>query len=467
MSETSGSYVHGYDVREGERLHDQADALADLLHHDTSYPAGRRVLEAGCGTGAQTVTLLRGSPGARFTAIDVSEASLAEARARVEAAGLEGVEFRRADIFSLPFGPGSFDDVFVCFVLEHLARPLEALRMLGGLLRPGGTITVIEGDHGSAYFHPDSAAAHAAVACQAELQRRAGGDAMIGRRVYPLLAEAGFSGVHVTPRMVYVDAGRPGLAESFTRRTFTAMIEGVREAALAAGLAEAEAFDRGIRDLYRAAEPDGTFCYTFFKGVAVRGAGAAAAPPAEAAPPGDVLLATGRLLLRRVGEGDLALFERVFCDAAMMRHLGSPWMPAFAAATLREWRDEWGRDAYYYGVVVERRGGAAVGIAGISADTDPEEPGVELSWFILPEHQGRGYATEIGAAFEELVFGRLGRERMFAETHPDNAAAAAVLRKMGWRPVGERRRSIDCLPEMDRQALWECRREAWERRAAG
>ena len=40
-------YVHGYDERESERLHDQAGSLVDLLHHDTAYPAGSRVLEAG------------------------------------------------------------------------------------------------------------------------------------------------------------------------------------------------------------------------------------------------------------------------------------------------------------------------------------------------------------------------------------------------------------------------------------
>jgi cyclopropane fatty-acyl-phospholipid synthase-like methyltransferase len=47
-------YVHGYDAREGARLQDQAATLAELLHGDTRYPAGHRVLEAGCGVGAQT-----------------------------------------------------------------------------------------------------------------------------------------------------------------------------------------------------------------------------------------------------------------------------------------------------------------------------------------------------------------------------------------------------------------------------
>jgi len=45
------------------------------------------------------------------------------------------------------------------------------------------------------------------------------------------------------------------------------MIEGVREAALAAGIIGQEVFDQGIADLYRTAEQDGVFCYTFFKAV--------------------------------------------------------------------------------------------------------------------------------------------------------------------------------------------------------
>jgi len=261
-------YVHGYEPRENERLRDQADALAELLHWDTSYPAGSRVLEAGCGVGAQTRTLALKSPGAQIVSVDLSEESLAQARREVDAAGLTNVQFQQADIFALPFEPASFDHVFVCFVLEHLERPTEALAALRHALKPGGTITVIEGDHGSAYFHPDSEAARQAIRCLVELQRSAGGNAMIGRELYPLLTAAGLSDVHVSPRMVYVDASTPALVDAFTRKTFTAMIEGVRDAALAAGMATPKAFDSGIRDLYAAAGPDGVFCYTFFKAVA-------------------------------------------------------------------------------------------------------------------------------------------------------------------------------------------------------
>jgi SAM-dependent methyltransferase len=252
--------VHGYQSRESERLRDQAGTLVELLHSDTVFPAASRVLEVGCGVGAQTVTLARRSPQAQFICIDVSASSLAEARRRVEAAGITNVELRQADLFALPFDPRSFDHVFVCFVLEHLSRPMDALVVLRRLLRSGGSITVIEGDHGSALFSPDDAAAHASIQCLVELQRRAGGDGLIGRRLYPLMVAAGFRSVHVSPRMVYVDDSRPDL------------VEGVRASAITAGLTSAANFDAGIERLQRTTEADGSFCYTFFKAVAtVRG----------------------------------------------------------------------------------------------------------------------------------------------------------------------------------------------------
>lgn len=261
-------YVHGYTAREARRLGDQARTLAELLHWDTVYPPGSRVLEAGCGTGAQTVTLARHSPGATIVAVDVSTASLSAARTRTRSARLENVVFAQADVYAPPFAPASFDHAFVCFVLEHLSRPMDALNAVKRLLRPGGTVTVVEGDHGSAYFHPDSPYARRTIQCLVDLQASAGGNASIGRSLYPLLKDAGFRNVEVSPRMVYVDSSRPELVEGFTKDTFTAMVEGVGERALAEGLIDQTSWDRGIEDLYRTAEDGGTFCYTFFKAVA-------------------------------------------------------------------------------------------------------------------------------------------------------------------------------------------------------
>lgn len=263
-------YVHGYTDRESERLVDQANSLTALLHSDTAYPAGAMVLEPGCGVGAQTVTLARNSPHALIVSLDLAQASLAAARERIASAGITNVDFAQADVYSLPFADGTFDHVFVCFVLEHLPCPMAALAHLKTVLKPGGSMTVIEGDHGSAYFHPDSPAARRAIHCLIELQARADGNSLIGRELYPLLVRAGFHNVHVSPRMVYADANRPDLVDGFTRKTFAAMVEGVREGALQAGLIDETTWDKGIADLYRTAEPDGTFCYTFFKAVAVK-----------------------------------------------------------------------------------------------------------------------------------------------------------------------------------------------------
>lgn len=261
-------YVHGYSERESGRLEDQANCLNDILHRDTIFPKGSLVLEAGCGVGAQTKIVAPRNSDSKFISIDISPESVMKAEAMVKSMNIGNVEFRVGDIFNLEFPDRYFDHVFVCFVLEHLSHPLDALKSLKRVLKKGGSITLIEGDHGSAYFFPDSPFARKAIGAQVELQSRSGGNALIGRQLYPLITMAGFSKCHVTPKIVYADSSRPDMVEAFTRKTFTAMIEGIREKVIADRIIDEETFDRGVRDLYRTAGSDGVFCYTFFKGIA-------------------------------------------------------------------------------------------------------------------------------------------------------------------------------------------------------
>jgi len=267
---TAIRYVHGYSSRERDRLTHQANTLSELLHHDTVYAPGTLVLECGCGTGAQTVLLASRNPTAQIVSVDVSATSLDQARRRVEAAGHRNVEFHEASIFDLPFDDEHFDHVFLCFVLEHIAAPTAALRAMKRVLRRDGTITVIEGDHGSWYCYPHTPESSRVVQCLIDVQARLGGDSLIGRRLYPLLAEAEFRDVRVSPRMVYVDSSRPHLVEGFSKNTFIAMVEGIRDQAISLGLIDQLTWDKGITDLYRATELDGTFCYTFFKALGKR-----------------------------------------------------------------------------------------------------------------------------------------------------------------------------------------------------
>jgi ubiquinone/menaquinone biosynthesis C-methylase UbiE len=259
-------YVHGYSERESSRLADQAGTLEKLLHHDTVYPAGAKVLEAGCGVGAQTVILAKNNPEAEITSVDISPDSLGKAREKVEKERISNVSFRQADIFFLPFEEESFDHVFVCFVLEHLQEPVKALKNLKNVLKPGGTITVVEGDHGSCYFYPEGKMGVEAWNCLIEVQARMAGDSLIGRKLYPILREAGFEDVKVEPRMVYVDSSKPKLVDGFIKKTIIPMVEGVKEQALEMGITDEKKWEKGIEELHETSGPEGTFCYTFFKG---------------------------------------------------------------------------------------------------------------------------------------------------------------------------------------------------------
>lgn len=261
-------YVHGYSGRESTRLKDQADTLSRLLHEGTAYPPGSKVLECGCGTGAQTVYLAASSPRADILSVDISDDSLKKASEKMAKLGVGHVRFQQEDVFQLSLKPESVDHVFVCFLLEHLRNPEKALKCLKRVLKPGGSLTVIEGDHGSWYCHPETSLARKTVDSLIRIQAAMGGDALVGRRLFPLLAAAGFEKIRVEPKMVYVDSSRPDLVEGFSKNTFIAMVEAVREKALERGLMGAEEWEQGIRDLCRATEKDGTFCYTFFKACA-------------------------------------------------------------------------------------------------------------------------------------------------------------------------------------------------------
>ncbi|MBN1374921.1 MAG: methyltransferase domain-containing protein [Dehalococcoidia bacterium] len=262
--------MHGYSETENTRLADQANTLEHLLHHDSIFQPGSKVLEAGCGVGAQTIILAQANPSCLFTPIDISADSVKEAKRRTAAHKITNVHFEKADIFNLPFTDSSFDHVFICFILEHLSDPTGALQSVKRALKPGGSITVIEGDHGSAYYHPRSELAQATIQCLIDIQASTGGNALIGRELYPLLTGCGFRDCTVSPRVVYADAGRPEMADGFTRKTFIAMVEGVEQKALDMGLISPEKWQGGIADLKKAALPNGTFNYTFFKAVAYK-----------------------------------------------------------------------------------------------------------------------------------------------------------------------------------------------------
>jgi demethylmenaquinone methyltransferase/2-methoxy-6-polyprenyl-1,4-benzoquinol methylase len=83
--------------------------------------------------------------GCRVVGLDQSGEMLAEARRRVDAAALSGrIELVQGEAERLPFDDASFDGLTFTYLLRYVTDPLATLRELARVVRPGGTIAMLE-----------------------------------------------------------------------------------------------------------------------------------------------------------------------------------------------------------------------------------------------------------------------------------------------------------------------------------
>ena len=155
---------------------------------------GMVCLDVGCGMADTTFELARrvGDEG-RVVGIDIDETILD----RVREDAPTNVELRVGDIRTIKTDP-EFDFVNARFVLDHLARPLDALANMKAMLKPGGIICVECGDYSGWYTYPRSASFERIVELVTEQRARTGGDANAGAMLPVLLLEAGFTNVETT-----------------------------------------------------------------------------------------------------------------------------------------------------------------------------------------------------------------------------------------------------------------------------
>ena len=95
------------------------------------------VLIAGCGTGQQIINAI-GYQNSNIVAVDLSFASLAYAKRKIEELGHKNVEFLQGDILNLNILNKKFDIIECAGVLHHMRKPLEGLKVLLNLLEPHG-----------------------------------------------------------------------------------------------------------------------------------------------------------------------------------------------------------------------------------------------------------------------------------------------------------------------------------------
>jgi SAM-dependent methyltransferase len=101
-----------------------------------------RILDAGCGTGVSTDSLVHLNPQARVTAIDLSPGALKVATERCQRSGADRVEFHHLSLFDVDTLPGQFDLINSVGVLHHTPDPIRGIQALADKLAPGGLMHI-------------------------------------------------------------------------------------------------------------------------------------------------------------------------------------------------------------------------------------------------------------------------------------------------------------------------------------
>lgn len=190
--QSAENYTPGYTSNASEFMARRSVAThaAFLLPH---IRTGIRVLDCGCGPGSVTCDFARRVSPGHVTGIDREPSQIALARKRAGEQGITNAAFESASIYELPFADATFDVAFAHAVFEHLSSPVNALRELLRVLKPGGIVALRSPDWGGFIVGPDAPDIRAAVAHYMKMQNDNGGDVLVGRKFPALLREAGFA----------------------------------------------------------------------------------------------------------------------------------------------------------------------------------------------------------------------------------------------------------------------------------
>ena len=241
-----GEYVLATGTAAAHRLnilHDLYESGTCHVLLDAGLRRGLRVADLGCGTGNVT-TLISDfvGPEGYVVGMDASSEQIAEARSRLSS-GATNVRFVEASATDTGWPDESFDMVYCRFLLLHLCEPERALREMYRLLKPGGVLVCEDGDLTSASSEPPSA-----LCAFADLFGRLGPvrgvDYTLGRRLYQLVAAAGFAAPEIT-------FNQPVIARGETKRLLELSVAEAGPALVDAGLITAAELDATLVEMRR------------------------------------------------------------------------------------------------------------------------------------------------------------------------------------------------------------------------
>jgi len=177
-------YIHGYSIEEQHRLIKQAEVLAANIHAGLDLSGSRRLLELGCGAGAELDYLRAHSTRIVLTGVDINAGHLVAAAEHLAARDQDRtISLAQADATALPFAQKSFDTVMTVWMLEHVSQPAAILREALRVLTPDGQLICTEVDNATLRVEPALPAIRAWLDSFNRFQQEAGGDPYIGRRL--------------------------------------------------------------------------------------------------------------------------------------------------------------------------------------------------------------------------------------------------------------------------------------------
>lgn len=197
MTVSPDEYIHGHDesvvAEHAQRTAGEAAAfLLPLIER------GMRALDVGCGPGTITLGLAQAVAPGEVIGIDVSPSVIDRARSAAKAEGVANVTFRIGTIYEPALDIGTFDVIYAHQVLQHLARPVQALRVARRLLRPRGVVGIREVDYSTRALWPPDPRLDRFYEVYYTVARRTGGEPDAGRRLRQWLLEAGFADIRIT-----------------------------------------------------------------------------------------------------------------------------------------------------------------------------------------------------------------------------------------------------------------------------
>jgi ubiquinone/menaquinone biosynthesis C-methylase UbiE len=179
--------------------------------------AGMRLLDCGCGPGSITVDLAQAVAPGEAIGIDLREDALAHGRGLARERRIANVTFQTASVYQVPYPDGSFDAVFACAVLQHLAAPLAALKEMRRVLKPGGVIGIVDGSSTITVRYPTNPLLEKWDRLRALEREYNTGRPADALQLRALLREAGFAQTQASGTMT-TEAGPPAGSLEETRR---------------------------------------------------------------------------------------------------------------------------------------------------------------------------------------------------------------------------------------------------------